>query len=130
MFPPNRGGLLKRWEKEVQKRVSRNCEEIVDLTKYLSDLRWGVRETVDLTKYLSELRWGVRREIVDLTKYLSGRGWRVKKLRGSNEGSRCKSPIVRRVRRKWNMDQFCYMIDKDQDNNIKVFVVQFILNSK
>jgi len=59
---------------------------------------------------------------------LSGRGWRVKKLRGSNKGSRSESPIVRRVRHKWNMDQFSHMIDKDQDK-IKVFVVQFILNN-
>jgi len=60
---------------------------------------------------------------------LSGRGWRAKKLRGSNKGSRSESAIVRRVRHKWIMDQFSHMIDKDH-NKIKVFVVQFILNSK
>ncbi|XP_058784445.1 uncharacterized protein LOC131659252 [Vicia villosa] len=71
-------------------------EETVDLTKYLSELKWGVgRERIeDLTQYLSGLKWGVKRETYDLTKHLS-RGWRLTKSRGKRERLRSKFQLVR-----------------------------------
>ncbi|GAU21055.1 hypothetical protein TSUD_132670 [Trifolium subterraneum] len=61
-------------------------EEIIDLRKYLTGLRWGIgrdfgEEIIDLRKYLPGPQWGIARdfgeEIIDLRKYLSGPQWSV-----------------------------------------------------